>query len=110
MVIGVVLARNSTNGSNDRYMHKLLIELERAWCASEILSGSGGGSGSRSGSGSGDGGAGVSHDEERWLAVCFCEFVERALHQLRLHRDLYPVLHHLSLNKLVIFLLRNYNS
>lgn len=91
-------------------MHKLLIELERAWCASEILSGSGGGSGSRSGSGSGDGGAGVSHDEERWLAVCFCEFVERALHQLRLHRDLYPVLHHLSLNKLVIFLLRNYNS
>ncbi|CAG9088102.1 unnamed protein product [Plutella xylostella] len=39
-------------------------------------------------------------DEERWLADCFSDFLERALHQLRLHRDLYPVLHHLSLNKL----------
>lgn len=74
-------------------MHKLLTELERAWCASESLGGGG--------SGSGDSGSGATRDEERWLAVCFCEFVERALHQLRLHRDLYPVLHHLSLNKYV---------
>lgn len=70
-------------------MYKLLTELERAWCACEALSGSG----------SGDAGAGASRDEERWLADCFCEFVERALHQLRLHRDLYPVLHQYSLNK-----------
>lgn len=72
-------------------MYKLLTELERAWCASEYPSGG-------SGSGSGDSG-GVTRDEERWLADCFGEFVERALHQLRLHRDLYPVLHHYSLNK-----------
>lgn len=72
-------------------MYKLLTELEKAWCANEALSGSG--------SGSGDSSAGVSRDEERWLADCFGEFVERALHQLRLHRDLYPVLHRHSLTK-----------
>lgn len=69
-------------------MYKLLTELERAWCASENCSSSS------------DGG-GVTRDEERWLADCFGEFVDRALHQLRLHRDLYPVLHHYSLNKYV---------
>lgn len=70
-------------------MHKLLIELERAWCACEAISGSG----------SGDSGSGASRDEERWLADCFAEYVDRALHQLRLHRDLYPVLHQYSINK-----------
>lgn len=69
-------------------MYKLLTELEKAWCASEITSSVG------------DACGGASRDEERWLADCFGEYVERALHQLRLHRDLYPVLHHLSLNKL----------
>ncbi|CAB3259883.1 unnamed protein product [Arctia plantaginis] len=81
-----------------KYMYKLLTELERAWCACEAISGSG----------SGDSGSGASRDEERWLADCFCEFVERALHQLRLHRDLYPVLHQYSLNKLE-YLLRCLN-
>lgn len=76
----------------DRYMHKLMLELERAWVSSESLGGGGG---------SGDSGAGVSRDEERWLADCFGEFVERGLHQLRCHRDLYPVLYHMSLSKLV---------
>lgn len=65
-------------------MYKLLTELERAWSIGDM---------------GGDAGAGISRDEERWLADCFGEYVERALHQLRLHRDLYPVLHHLSLNK-----------
>ncbi|KAL0822546.1 hypothetical protein ABMA28_004591 [Loxostege sticticalis] len=88
---------NSDAPLDPKYMYKLLTELERAWCASEYPSGG-------SGSGSGDSG-GVTRDEERWLADCFGEFVERALHQLRLHRDLYPVLHHYSLNKLE-FLLR----
>ncbi|XP_063827905.1 BAI1-associated protein 3 [Ostrinia nubilalis] len=88
---------NSDAPLDPKYMYKLLTELERAWCASECSS-------SSSGSGSGDSG-GVTRDEERWLADCFGEFVERALHQLRLHRDLYPVLHHYSLNKLE-FLLR----
>ncbi|CAG9793854.1 unnamed protein product [Diatraea saccharalis] len=78
---------NSDAPLDPKYMCKLLTELERAWCASESLSG---GSGESSG---------VSRDEERWLADCFGEFVERALHQLRLHRDLYPVLHHHSLTK-----------
>ncbi|KAJ8716122.1 hypothetical protein PYW08_013407 [Mythimna loreyi] len=73
-----------------KYMHKLLIELERAWCACEAISGGG----------SGDSGSGASRDEERWLADCFGEYVDRALHQLRLHRDLYPVLHQYSINKL----------
>ncbi|XP_072947566.1 BAI1-associated protein 3 [Epargyreus clarus] len=71
-----------------KYMFKLLSELEKAWCASEGTSSSA------------DGGVGLSRDEQRWLADCFGEFVDRALHQLRLHRDLYPVLHHQSLNKL----------
>jgi hypothetical protein len=74
----------------NRYMYKLLTELERAWCASEGFSSSGSGDSSS-----------ISRDEERWLADCFGEFVDRALHQLRLHRDLYPVLHHQSLNKYV---------
>ncbi|XP_026499223.2 BAI1-associated protein 3 [Vanessa tameamea] len=93
---------NSEAPLDPKYMYKLLTELERAWCASESLS-------LGSGSGSGDSGSGATRDEERWLAVCFCEFVERALHQLRLHRDLYPVLHHLSLNKLE-YLLRCLNQ
>ncbi|XP_041987245.1 BAI1-associated protein 3 [Aricia agestis] len=92
---------NSETPIDPKYMFKLLSELEKAWGASEGLGGSS--------SGSGDSGVGVSHDEERWLADCFCEFVERALHQLRLHRDLYPVLHHLSLNKLE-YLLRCLNQ
>lgn len=86
---------NSDVPLDPKYMYKLLTELERAWCANEAISGGG----------SGDCGVGVSRDEERWLADCFGEFVERALHQLRLHRDLYPVLHSQSLNKLE-FLLR----
>ncbi|XP_049874475.1 BAI1-associated protein 3 [Pectinophora gossypiella] len=86
---------NSDAPVDPKYMFKLLTELEKAWCACEAMSG--GGSGDSSGT--------ASRDEERWLADCFCEFVDRALHQLRLHRDLYPVLHHLSLNKLE-FLLR----
>lgn len=65
-------------------MYKLLTELEKAWCASE-------------------GTAGASRDEERWLADCFGELVDRALHQLRLHRDLYPALLPICLNKLVNF-------
>ncbi|XP_026316773.1 BAI1-associated protein 3 [Hyposmocoma kahamanoa] len=84
---------NSDAPLDPKYMYKLLTELEKAWCTSEITSGSG------------DACGGASRDEERWLADCFGEYVERALHQLRLHRDLYPVLHHLSLNKLE-FLLR----
>ncbi|CAK1556248.1 unnamed protein product [Leptosia nina] len=90
---------NSDAPLDPKYMFKLLNELERAWCASESLLGSG----------SGDAGACASRDEERWLADCFGEFVDRALHQLRLHRDLYPVLHHLSLNKLE-YLLRCLNQ
>ncbi|CAH4028679.1 unnamed protein product [Pieris brassicae] len=90
---------NSEAPLDPKYMFKLLNELERAWCASEALVGSG----------SGDAGACASRDEERWLADCFGELVERALHQLRLHRDLYPVLHHLSLNKLE-YLLRCLNQ
>lgn len=77
-----------------RYMNKLLTELERAWCASEA----------DGGSATAETGACVSRDEERWLADCFGELVERALHQLRLHRDLYPVLHRLSLTKYVILI------
>ncbi|XP_053606355.1 BAI1-associated protein 3 isoform X2 [Plodia interpunctella] len=83
---------NSDAPLDPKYMYKLLTELERAWCSSENAC-------------SGEASGGFSRDEERWLADCFGEFVERALHQLRLHRDLYPVLHHLSLNKLE-FLLR----
>lgn len=71
-------------------MFKLLTELERTWYASEALS-----------DGGGDAVSGASRDEERWLADCFGDLVERALHQLRLHRDLYPVLHRFSLTKLV---------
>ncbi|XP_032520325.2 BAI1-associated protein 3 [Danaus plexippus] len=82
-----------------KYINKLLVELERAWCVSESMSGGG----------SGDSGSAATHDEERWLADCFRQFVERALHQLRLHRDLYPVLHHHSINKLE-FLLRCLNQ
>ncbi|KOB79327.1 Uncharacterized protein OBRU01_00604 [Operophtera brumata] len=70
-------------------MSKLLTELEKAWCASEAISGGG----------SGDSGAGASRDEERWLADCFAEFMDRGLHQLKLHRDLYPVLHANSLTR-----------
>ncbi|XP_028039029.1 BAI1-associated protein 3 [Bombyx mandarina] len=73
-----------------KYMYKLLTELERAWCASEA----------EAGSCAGESASGLSRDEERWLADCFGEFVERGLHQMRLHRDLYPVLHGNSLNKL----------
>ncbi|KAG6459452.1 BAI1-associated protein 3 [Manduca sexta] len=80
---------NSDAPVDPKYMYKLLTELERAWCSSEIDAGAGA-----------ECGATVSRDEERWLADCFGELVERALHQLRLHRDLYPVLHRLSLNKL----------
>ncbi|XP_060802443.1 BAI1-associated protein 3 [Amyelois transitella] len=83
---------NSDVPLDPKYMYKLLTELERAWCQSANAS-------------SGEASGGSSRDEERWLAECFGEFVERALHQLRVHRDLYPVLHHLSLNKLE-FLLR----
>ncbi|XP_075979118.1 BAI1 associated protein 3 [Anticarsia gemmatalis] len=89
---------NSDAPLDPKYMYKLLTELERAWSACESISSSG----------SGDSGSGASRDEERWLADCFCEFVERALHQLRLHRDLYPVLHQYSLNKLE-YLLRCLN-
>ncbi|XP_048487474.1 BAI1-associated protein 3 [Plutella xylostella] len=78
---------NSEAPLDPKYMYKLLTELERSWYACEALCGGGDG-------------AGTSRDEERWLADCFSDFLERALHQLRLHRDLYPVLHHLSLNKL----------
>ncbi|CAG4947849.1 unnamed protein product [Parnassius apollo] len=90
---------NSDAPLDPKYMYKLLTELERTWIAHETLTGGG----------SGDSGAGASRDEERWLADCFGEFVERALHQLRLHRDLYPVLHNLSLNQLE-FLLRCLNQ
>ncbi|CAH2039629.1 unnamed protein product, partial [Iphiclides podalirius] len=90
---------NSDAPLDPKYMYKLLTELEKTWCAHEALNGGG----------SGDSGAGASRDEERWLADCFGEFVERALHQLRLHRDLYPVLHNLSLNQLE-YLLRCLNQ
>ncbi|GBP95806.1 hypothetical protein EVAR_87935_1 [Eumeta japonica] len=79
-----------------RYMYKLLIELERAWCASE-------------GAACEAGGATATRDEERWLADCFGELADRSLHHLRLHRDLYPVLHKQSLNKLE-YLLRCLNQ
>ncbi|XP_061715227.1 BAI1-associated protein 3 [Cydia pomonella] len=89
---------NSDAPLDPKYMYKLLTELERTWCASEGMP-------LRAEACPGAGGSCASRDEERWLADCFGEFVERALHQLRLHRDLYPVLHHQSLNKLE-FLLR----
>ncbi|VVC86709.1 unnamed protein product, partial [Leptidea sinapis] len=68
---------NSEAPLDPKYMFKQLNELESEWRASEALVGSG----------SGDA-ACASRDEERWLADCFGEFVDRALHQLRLHRDL----------------------
>ncbi|GJQ84188.1 hypothetical protein Trydic_g2862 [Trypoxylus dichotomus] len=65
------------NPLDPRWMLQLLTDIEHAW-----------------------GGATLTREEEMWLAESFTAMLERWMHQLRHHRQLFPALHAPSLTRL----------
>lgn len=68
-----------------RFIHKLLIEMDRFWVQVAIEP--------------------LGHEQEQWLAQAMSRFVEQSLNQMRRHREMFPALHPPSLVRLE-FLLR----
>lgn len=72
---------NNRTSLDPKFLHKLIIDMDRLWVQT------------------------VSHELEQWLAQAMSRFVEVSLHQMRLHREIFPALHPPSLVRLE-FLLR----